>query len=251
MEETPTNRQSCPRPNFVHNTQVEGIVEEASDDNEVQYNENHPNDPVTPGIPPEILINSILPPGETPILWYVRSQCAVNVVYAQLCAQTAPLTQSRRPASRTRPPSAPRASHHEAPSQVHVEDMKVYSRSPTRYESTHSKNRRREYHDESHSHRRKSIHSRLGPRSYQKRDTHTDEYDRTYQEGDNTSVFSRLQKDHKSYKPRAVYTPDAEHDFNLIYRPAEATENSKFISEIALSRLEKANLPSNVGKLMA
>ncbi|XP_035839597.1 uncharacterized protein LOC118487153 [Helianthus annuus] len=244
MEETPTNRQTGPRPNFAHNTQVEGIVEEASDDNEVQYTDNHPNDPVTPGMQPEIPISSILPPGETPISWYVRSQGAINAVYAQLCAQTAPPTQSRRPVSRTRAPSVPHVSHHDAPSRVQVEDTEGYSRSPARYEHTHSENRRRKYHDESHSHRRQSVHSRLGPR----RNTHTSEYGRTYQEGDSTSVFNRLQLNYKSCKPHAVYNPEAEHDYNLIYRPAEAAENSKFISEIALAPLEKAKLPSNVGK---
>ncbi|XP_021998635.1 uncharacterized protein LOC110895593 [Helianthus annuus] len=49
-------------------------------------------------------------------------------------------------------------------------------------------------------------------------------------------------------RPRAVYNLEAEHNYNLIYRPAEAAENSKFIMEIALAPLEKAKLPSNVGK---
>ncbi|KAJ0816421.1 hypothetical protein HanRHA438_Chr11g0522361 [Helianthus annuus] len=192
MAETPSNRPSGPRPeNFSHDLRVEGIVEEASDDNDVQHNVNHPNDPVTPVAQPKILISSILPPGETPISWYVKSQGAINAVYAQLCAQAAHLaTQSRRSAPQVRAPSAPRALHYDAPSRMSVDDTEVYSRSPTRYESTHSESRRRDHRDEQYSHRRQSVHSWLGPRSYQKRDTQTDEYDRTYQEGDNTSVFS-------------------------------------------------------------
>ncbi|XP_022003210.1 uncharacterized protein LOC110900636 [Helianthus annuus] len=77
-----------------------------------------------------------------------------------------------------------------------------------------------------------------------------DEYDRMYNEDENTSVFNWLQKDHTSYKPKicAVYNPEAEHDYNLIYRPAKAAENSTFIREIALAPLEREKLPSNVGK---
>ncbi|XP_022019854.1 uncharacterized protein LOC110919914 [Helianthus annuus] len=207
MAETPSNRPSGPRSeNFAHDLRVEGIVEEAPDDNDVQHNVNHLNDPVTPGAQPEIPISSILPPGETPISWYVRSQGALNAVYAQ-AAQ--PATQSRRSTSR-----AKRSPRRTVLLQTSVSPF------------------------------------RLGPRSYQKWDTQTDEYDRTYEEGDNTSVFSRLQRDHANYKPKVheVYNPDAEYDYNLIYRPAEAAENSKFVSEIALAPLERAKLPSNVGK---
>ncbi|XP_022040567.1 uncharacterized protein LOC110943119 [Helianthus annuus] len=93
---------------FSHDPRVEGIVEEAFDDNDVQHKVNHPNDPVTPRAQPEIPISSILPPGETPISWYVRSQGALNAVYAQLYAQaTPPATQSRRSAPHVRAPSAP------------------------------------------------------------------------------------------------------------------------------------------------
>ncbi|XP_022008111.1 uncharacterized protein LOC110907435 [Helianthus annuus] len=208
MEETSTHRQNGPRPNFVNNTQVEGIVEEASDDNEAQFANNHPNEPITPGVQPEVPISSILPPGETPISWYVRSQGALNVVYTQLCAQVAPQTQSRRPVSHARTPSVPHVSQHAGPSRVQIEDTEVYSRSPSRYEYTQSENCRREYRDESHPYRRPSVHTR----------------------------------------PRAVYNLEVEHNYDLIYRPAEAAENSKFISEIALAPLEKEKLPSTVGK---
>ncbi|XP_022030313.1 uncharacterized protein LOC110931218 [Helianthus annuus] len=131
-----------------------------------------------------------------------------------------------------------------------VDDTEVYSRSTTKYKSTHSESRRRDHRDEQYSHKRQSVHSRLGLRSYQKRDTQTDEYDRMYHEDDNTSVFSRLKRDHANYKPKicVVYNPEAEYDYNLIYRPAEAAENSKFVKEIALAPLERAKLPSNVGK---
>ncbi|KAM0005363.1 hypothetical protein Hdeb2414_s0212g00834861 [Helianthus debilis subsp. tardiflorus] len=98
MEETSSHRQTGPRPNIGNNFQVEGIPEDASDDNEVQS--NRVNEPITPGIRQEIPVHSILPLGETPISWYVRSQGALNAVYTQLCAHTAPQTQSRRPGSR-------------------------------------------------------------------------------------------------------------------------------------------------------
>ncbi|MFS7981363.1 hypothetical protein Hanom_Chr10g00950041 [Helianthus anomalus] len=117
------------------------------------------------------------------------------------------------------------------------DDTEVYSKYSTRYEYTHSGSRRRDHREEQYSQKRQSVHSRLGPRFSQKRDTQTDEYDRTYYKDDNTSVFNQIQKYHASHKPktRAVYNPEAEYDYNLIYRPAEAAENSKFVREIALA----------------
>ncbi|XP_035832717.1 protein FAR1-RELATED SEQUENCE 5-like [Helianthus annuus] len=49
-ENSSSHRQPGPRPNVGNNLPVEGIVEEASDDNEIQS--NGANDPVTPGIFP-------------------------------------------------------------------------------------------------------------------------------------------------------------------------------------------------------
>ncbi|KAJ0601426.1 hypothetical protein HanIR_Chr03g0128211 [Helianthus annuus] len=234
MEETSSHRQTGPRSNVGNNFQVEGIPEDASDDNEVQS--NRVNEPITTGIQPEIPVHSILPPGETPISWYVRSQGALNAVYTQLYAQTAPQAQSRRPGSRAH------ASQREGPS--HIEDTEVYSRSTSRYEYTQSGSHQREYRDESHPHRRQLVHTRLGSQ----RNTHTNESGPTYRISESASVFYRLQPNYNKCRPRAVYIPEAEHNYDLIYRPAKAAENSKFIMEIALAPLEKAKLPSNVGK---
>ncbi|KAJ0433775.1 hypothetical protein HanIR_Chr17g0874011 [Helianthus annuus] len=131
-----------------------------------------------------------------------------------------------------------------------VDDTEVYSKSSTKYESTHSESRRQDHREEQYSQKPQLVHSRLGPRFSQKRNTQTDEYDRTYNEDDNTSVFNRIQRDHTSYKPkiRAIYNLEAEYDYNLIYQPAEAAENSKFVREIALAPLDQEKLPSNVGK---
>ncbi|XP_021998215.1 uncharacterized protein LOC110895244 [Helianthus annuus] len=126
----------------------------------------------------------------------VRSQGALNAVYTQLCAQTAPLTQSRRPGSRANASQRENSTY---------ENTELYARSTSKRESgSHQK----EYHGEPHPHQRQSVHDR----------------------------------------PCAVYNPEAEHSYDLIYRPAEAAENSKFVMEIALAQLEKAKLPSNVGK---
>ncbi|XP_035832998.1 uncharacterized protein LOC118481818 [Helianthus annuus] len=193
-ENSSSHRQHGPRPN---NLQVEGILEDASDDNEVQS--NRANDPITAGMLPANPAQSILPPGETPISWYVRSQGALNAVYTQLCAQTAPLTQSRRPGSHA---------HASQREESTYEGTEVYARSTSQHVQTGS--HQRENHGRTH--RRQSVHDRLGS------------------------------------QPQAVYNPEAEHNYDLVYRPAKAAENSKFILEIALAPLEKAKLPSNIGK---
>ncbi|XP_021974787.1 uncharacterized protein LOC110869890 [Helianthus annuus] len=216
-ENSSSHRQHGPRPNVGNNLPAEGMVEEASDDNEVQS--NGANDPVTPGIFPINPAQSILPPGETPISWYVRSQGALNAVYTQLCAQTAPVTQSRRPGSRAH----------------------ASQREESTYDGTNSYQRQ---HHESQPRQRQSVHDRLGSPW----DAHTDESDQTYRLSANTSVFNRLHPNSNKSRPRAVYNPEAEHNYDLVYRPAEAAENSKFILEIALAPLERAKLPSNVGK---
>ncbi|XP_022007373.1 uncharacterized protein LOC110906570 [Helianthus annuus] len=183
-ENSSSHRQPGPRPNVGNNLLVEGIIEEASDDNEVQS--NRANDPVTPGMLPTNPAQSILPPGETPISWYVRSQWALNAVYTQLCAQTAPVTQPRRSGSRAH----------------------ASQREESTYDDTSSYQRQ---HHEPHPRR-------------------------------------RLQPNYNKSRPRAVYNPEAEHNYDLVYRPAEVAENSKFILEIALAPLERAKLSSNVGK---
>ncbi|KAJ0577432.1 hypothetical protein HanIR_Chr05g0235901 [Helianthus annuus] len=160
-ENSSSHRQPSPRPNVGNNLLVEGIIEEASDDNEVQSNQA--NDPVTPGMLPTNPAQSILPPGETPISWYVRSQGALNAVYTQLCAQTAPVTQSRRPGSRAH----------------------ASQREESTYDDTSSYQRQ---HHEPHPRRRQSVHDRLGSQW----DTHTDESDQTYRLSANTSVFNSI-----------------------------------------------------------
>ncbi|XP_022014299.1 uncharacterized protein LOC110913787 [Helianthus annuus] len=217
VENSSSHRRSGPRPNVGNNLPVEGIVEEASDDNEVQS--NGANNPVTPGVFPINPAQSILPLGETPISWYVRSQGALNAVYTQLCAQTAPVTQSRRPGSRAH----------------------ASQREESTNDGTNSYQRQ---HHESQHRQRQSVHDRLGSPW----DAHTDESDQTYRLSANTSVFNRLHPNSNKSRPRAVYNPEAEHNYDLVYRPAEAAENSKFILEIALAPLERAKLPSNVGK---
>ena len=121
-ENSSSHRQHGPRPN---NLQVEGIPEDASDDNEVQSNQE--NDPIIAGMLPTNPAQSILPPGETPISWYVRSQGALNAVYTQLCAQTAPLTQSRRPGSRA---------HASQREESTYEGTEVYARSTSQHIQT-------------------------------------------------------------------------------------------------------------------
>ncbi|XP_022041522.1 uncharacterized protein LOC110944115 [Helianthus annuus] len=170
-ENSSSHRQTGLRPNVENNVQVEGIPEDASDDNEVQS--NRANDP--PGILPANPAQSILPPGETLISWYVRSQGALNAVYTQLCAQTAPLTQSRRPGSRAN------ASQREDSTYGNTE---VYARSTSQREYTQTGSHQRENHGRPHPHRRQSVHDRLGSQ----RDTHTDESDPTYRLSANTTL---------------------------------------------------------------
>ncbi|KAJ0444047.1 hypothetical protein HanIR_Chr16g0827491 [Helianthus annuus] len=152
-----------------------------------------------------------------------------------------------------RAPPAPRVLNYDSPSYPSAEDTEIYSQSRTRYESTHSDTRRRDYQEEQHYQKRTSVHSWLGLRMSQKRDTQSDEYDKTYDEGDSASVFNRLQKDHPDYKPKicAVYNPEAKHNYNLIYRPAEAAEQSKFVKEIALVPLSRQSYHPTSGSLTA
>ncbi|XP_022041300.1 uncharacterized protein LOC110943876 [Helianthus annuus] len=57
-------------------------------------------------------------------------------------------------------------------------------------------------------------------------------------------------RNHEYYKPRQriAHSEEAERDFSLAYRPAEAAEHSKFIPKIALAPLTKEKLPPTVGK---
>ena len=67
---------------------VDGLVEDyVSGDDHVQPEHAPTHIPVTPNAPP-LDVSAILPPGETPLTWFIKSQNTLNTMYAQLCMQT-------------------------------------------------------------------------------------------------------------------------------------------------------------------
>ena len=145
---------------------------------------------------PQIDIASVLPPGETPLTWFIKSQTTLNFMYAQLCAQTGtPAVQAPVTVPRGRATPAPRILSYD----FHTSEEEAETYSQTKRDSNKSGTRR----VEDVSQNRPSVHSRLGPRSSPRWDTQYDEEDQSY-EGDSASVFNRLSRNHASHKPTSV-----------------------------------------------
>ncbi|KAJ0939100.1 hypothetical protein HanRHA438_Chr02g0057241 [Helianthus annuus] len=177
-----------------------------------------------------------LPEGETPASWYAKNIATINAAYQSLIAQQAVLTAE--PSLVTPPSQGAR----QMPPPPNLQG-RINRPPPTRCLSVHDTRDTRgetdSYYDYSSTLQRGPVHSRLTPRNMNNEWEETDPNDPTWVDDEGSSVFNRLPKNHEYFKARQHigYTEEAERDFRLAYRPAEAAEHSKFIPKIALAPL--------------
>ncbi|KAJ0870483.1 putative retrotransposon gag domain-containing protein [Helianthus annuus] len=188
-----------------------------------------------------------LPEGETPASWYAKNIATINAAYQSLIAQQAVLTAEpslvtpQSQGVRQRPPPANIQGRTNRPPPTRR--FSIQDTRDTRGETD-------SYYEYPSNLQRGPVHSRLTPRNMNNEWEETDPYYPTWEGDEESSVFNRLPKNHEYYKPRQHigYTEEAERDFRLAYRPAEAAEHSKFIPKIALAPLSREKLPPTVGK---
>ena len=144
-----------------HGPRIDGhIVEDSSDEAGAQNDPNHTSIPVTPAAP-QFDVTSILPPGETPLSWFIKSQSALQAMYAQLCAQTGtPAVQAPVQSTQVQAQPVPRVLSYNTQGHARATaEPEMYSRTQ----------------QEEDSQRRPSVHSRLGPRVSHRGDTQHEE----------------------------------------------------------------------------
>ncbi|MFS7946937.1 putative retrotransposon gag domain-containing protein [Helianthus anomalus] len=202
--------------------------------------------PSNPAPPQNVSALLGLPEGETPASWYAKNIATINAAYQSLIAQQAVLTAEpslvtpHSQGARQMPPlSNLQGRIHRPPP---IRRLSVHDTRDTRGETE-------SYYDYPSNLQRGPVHSRLTPRNMNEWEE-TDPNDPTWEDDEGSSVFNRLPKNHEYFKPRqhVGYTEEAERDFRLTYRPAEAAEHSKFIPKIALAPLSREKLPPTVGK---